>query len=156
MSPAYNYKQNKTPLTATRAKKMFWTIYSSKKQEKSIVWTVHYFFHPREATAFIDSLKYTRKSPALANSWYNKLYTVHFNCNGKIKSITSTIPRTLLTKSGTQEWKQMRQMVLYNVTTLFICIPATEAVKSVKNSCDKTAPWETQHPITQAKLLGYD
>lgn len=52
--------------------------------------------------AFMDSLKYTWRNPFLVDGRYNKLYMVHFSSNGTIKSITSRIPRTLLTKSGTQ------------------------------------------------------
>lgn len=120
---------------------MFWTVYRSRSRKNPLSEQyITTFTLGKPLLAFMDFLKYTWKNPALADSHYNKLYTVHFSGNGTIKSITSRIPRTLLTKSGTQEWKQMRQMVFYNVTSLFICIPAKEAVKTVKNSCDKTAP----------------
>jgi len=84
-----------------------------------------------------------RRNSALANSLYNKMYMVHFSCNSTIKYLTFRIPGILLTKSGNQKWKQMRQMVFYNVTSLFIYIPVTEVVKTMKDSCDKTALWET-------------
>ncbi len=127
-----------TLLKAT-SKNMFWTVCRSRSRKNTLseqYITTSTLWKP--LLVFMDFHKYTWRNPVLADSRYNKLYMENFSSNGTIKSITSRIPRTLLTKSETQEWKQMRQMVLYNVTSLFICILAKEAAKTVKNSCDST------------------